>query len=233
MVREGLWLLDRVRSTGERVHRKLGESGWAYTAQLSLQRVIPGWLLDVSALWLCQRPLGEDVPEIVDVEFLLRSPAEVGDLVARGVLREKLAPGASDPSVIVWTLHRGLDFVGSFLMKEVSYSPLHFLRLDLDEDEVVGDEMYVVPGCRGQGFGPHMNRLVAHHYRRAGKRRVISVVDVLNRNALRMDENVGYQRLTMIVIVRFFGLTLVVARGQTRLGRFTAKRPFVLSTVRS
>lgn len=225
-------LVDRARSIVRRVHRKVGESGWAYTAQLSLQRVIPGWLFDVSTLWLCQRTLGEDVQAIVDDEFRLRSPAEIGGLAAKGVLRPKLAPGASDPTVIVWTLHRGPDLVGSFLMKQGAYFPFHFLRLDLDDDEVVGDEVFVVPDRRGNGLGPHMNRLVAHHYRQQGKRRIVSVVDVLNRNALRMDEKVGYERLTMLVIVRLAGLTLVVTRGQTGLGRFTADKPFVLRTGR-
>ena len=219
---------NHLRSVGQRVHRKVGESGWAYTTQLALQRVVPGWLFDVSAVWLCERPLDENVPAVVDDDFRLAAAAEVGELVAQGALREKLAPGVSDSSVIVWVLQRGSDVVGSFLMKEGSYRPFHFLHLELADDEVVGDEVFVVPEGRGQGLGPHMNRLVAHHYRQQGKRRVVSVVDVLNRNALRMDQKVGYRRLGLVVLVRLGGLTLVVDRGHPRLGRFTAKRPYVL-----
>ncbi len=158
-----------VRDATSRLQRKLAESGWAYTTQIALQRVMPGSLLDVSLLWLCERSLVEEPPVLVnDPGFVLRTPSEMGELVADGVLPAKLAPAATDPTAIIWTLHRGDELAGYFLMRRREYRPFHFLRVDLAEDEVAGSELYVVPDERGTGLGPHMNRLVAQQYHREG-----------------------------------------------------------------
>jgi GNAT superfamily N-acetyltransferase len=194
-----------------------------------MQRFFPAFLFDVSVLWICELPLAE-APVAVDPGFVFRPPSEIERLVESGRLREKLGPAATDPTAVVWTLDVDGEPAGYFLLRKDCYRPFHFLRLDVEPFERAGAELYVAPERRGRGLGPRMNELAAHHYRLQGFTRIVSIVDVRNRNALRGDEKVGYRRLDRLVVVRFLGLMVIRVRHRTHVGRWTDERPFLLST---
>jgi GNAT superfamily N-acetyltransferase len=82
-----------------------------------------------------------------------------------------------------------------------------WLRVKISPNDICGAIVWVAPEHRGQGFGPRLNRHAASECARAGYSRIISTVDSLNRNSLRADRKVGYNRI---------------------LGRWSSSRPFEL-----
>ncbi len=207
---------------------KVREAGLLYALELTAKRVVPRILFDLRAVYLCQLALGGDLTTApLDPHIHLAEPEEFERLmrnhdVLRG-MREKLGPG-----VKLWVLAEG-DQIDAFMWLDSQViQPSDWVRLDLSEHEIAGIYVWVSPERRGMGFGPRVNRHVSHECARAGYVRLVSTVDLLNRNSLRADEKVGYERIGKVFVWRILGFGGIFCRGKARFGWWTGKHPLSL-----
>ncbi len=205
------------------------ESGLLYTVQLLTDRLVPKILLDVRAVFLCELDLADasesfhpdsdiDRVEADELERLIESHEVLGRM------RSEFSPGAR-----VWVLREGDEIEAFMLLAPEVILQSNWFRIDLSKDDIAGVFLWVSPEHRGKGLGPRMNRHVSQECARLGYSRIVSTVDALNRNSLRADEKVGYQRIGKIRILRIFGFGGVFLRRMRRLGWWTSKHLLVLS----
>lgn len=207
---------------------KVREVGPLYAVELTAERLVPRILLDIRAIYLCQLALGGDLTTASrDPHIHLAEPEEFARLmrqddVLRG-MREKLGPG-----VKLWVWGEG-DQIDAFMWLDSQViQPSHWVRLELSEHEIAGIYVWVSPERRGSGFGPRVNRHVSGECARAGYVRVVSTVDLLNRNSLRADEKVGYERIGKVLVWRILGFGGIFCKGMARAGWWTRKHPLAL-----
>lgn len=207
---------------------KVREVGPLYALELTAERLVPRILFDFRAVYLCQLALPGDLTTAPgDPQVHLAEPDEFERLmrhhdVLRGI-REKLGPG-----VKLWVLGEG-DKVDAFMwLNSQVIQPSDWVRLELSEQEISGIYVWVSPERRGTGFGPRVNRHVSHECARAGYVRIVSTVDLLNRNSLRADEKVGYERIGRVFVWRVLGFGGIFCRGMARFGWWTGKHPLSL-----
>jgi GNAT superfamily N-acetyltransferase len=211
-----------------RVVSKVREVGPMYTLQLFVEHHVPRWLFDIRVVYLCERCVADGGFGSSDPDIRQAAPTEVDELIAGHpvitTMREKLGPGAQ-----LWLLPGG-DGVDAFMWLDTDVlKPSHWIRFELAPDDIAGVFLWVSPDRRGQGLGPRMNRHVANEVAEAGFRRIVSTVDVLNRNSLRADEKVGYRRIGRLFAMRVLGIGLVVGRRMVRFGVWSGARPLSLT----
>ena len=207
---------------------KVREVGLLYALELTTQRLVPRILFDLRAVYLCQLALGSSLGAPPRERHIhLAEPEELERLMGHhDVLHgmgEKLGPG-----VKLWVWGEG-DQIDAFMWLDSQViRPSDWVRLELSEHEIAGVYVWVSPERRGAGLGPRVNRQVSHECAQAGYVRIISTVDLLNRNSLRADEKVGYERIGKVFAWRILGFGGIFCRGKARLGWWTSKHPLAL-----
>jgi L-amino acid N-acyltransferase YncA len=212
-----------------RLHFKIRETGLPYTLQLLAERVVPKILLDARVVYLSELDLGHARSATQrDPDIRLAEPDAFEHLLAHhdvvGGMRQKLGTG-----VQLWVLETDGDLDAFMWLDPHMIRPSHWVNVQLAEDEVAGVFLWVSPDRRGTGLGPRMNRHISHECARAGYTRLVSTVDALNRNSLRADEKVGYQRIGKVSVVRFLGFGGIFFGGTSRLGWWTGRRPLTVT----
>lgn len=204
---------------------KIEEVGLWYALYLMVERAIPGFVLEVRSVYLSQLHLAPFLdPTYHDPDIRLAGAAEFERLMHNhpvlAGMREKLGPG-----VRLWVLFDGAD-LSAFMWLDTSVIGLtEWVRFQLADDEIAGVFLWVSPERRGTGLGPRINRHISHQYAREGRTRVVSTVDSLNRNSLRADEKVGYERIGKLRAIRILGLCFTSWRGERRLGLWSRRHP--------
>jgi GNAT superfamily N-acetyltransferase len=216
--------VTRFVDLARKVPQKYREVGLLYTAALIFRNLVPFY---VQTFYLCKLDL-RDSRHTREGDPEIRAgiiPEDNDSLIALGA-PPKFLPVSFESGTQFWILERGGQMVAYMWLEPIDLDWWGWLRVKISPNDICGAIVWVAPEHRGQGFGPRLNRHAASECARAGYSRIISTVDSLNRNSLRADRKVGYNRICHFVFLRFMGFTLVHSGSTLRLGRWSSSRPF-------
>jgi GNAT superfamily N-acetyltransferase len=211
-----------------RLSSKVRETGFLYTAQLLVERLVPRALLDIRSVYLCRldlTPFSDPDHHDPAIDF---AGSELGELLEDHPVLADMN-GKASPGTRLWVLREGGEVAAFMWMDAATIQLSDWIHFTLSDSEIAGIFLWVSPARRGAGLGPRVNRHVSHECTKEGLTGVLSTVDTLNRNSLRADEKVGYVRIGRVRALRILGFALVRYGGMTRLGRWSARRPLTLA----
>lgn len=212
----------------QRLVSKTRESGALYTLQLLSDRLVPKFIFDLRAVFLCELALS-DARETTDSDpgIHLADADEFDRLLHQHPVLSRMR-GKLGSGVQLWVLMEGDEIEAFMWLDPHVIRPSDWLRIELTAADIAGIFLWVSPERRGIGLGPRINRHVSQEYARVGYERIVSTVDSLNRNSLRADEKVGYARIGKIRAIRLCGFGWVRCGHLARIGWWTRRHPLTL-----
>jgi ribosomal protein S18 acetylase RimI-like enzyme len=209
-----------------RLGGKTREVGPAYAAYLGLRRAIPGWLgqLDWFSVYERAPVRGRPSPRAGE-EIRWGGPEDLPALAGLGWPESALAERIERGDRVCLLARDGEVLAYWWVRSEVHDES--GLRLTLAGDERWGLDALVAASARGRGLGPRLLRSASADLADAGVTRVLSSVDTLNRNMLKVLDASGARRLGSVLAIRVAGLRLIRERGPagTRWRAARARRP--------
>jgi len=218
-----------LRAWLNRVNARRREVGFRYTVRLIWLRLVPKWLfqfdhyyiysLDLQAWNRRDRAFAEARwarPD--DAEELLRigmRPDQVNDLT-----NARYRAGVIE--------HEGRIVAYNWCYTGTK-APWPWIRLSLGPGDVWSFRGWTVAEHRGRGLFPRVKGFMAQSYKDQGFTRMVSTIEVPNRNQQKANASLGGRPIGRLFMLRLLGLTLVGLNGRFRLGWWSAERPFTVA----
>lgn len=157
---------------------------------------------------LMVRPLDATIPNLrprvsVDIKMLTED-----DLAAynrfrpdqcANLIRDNLARG--DQYFAAW--HEGRIVHAIRVTTGRVYVPYLHRDLVLQPDDIYSHNSFTLPAFRGYGLSPARGAHVMRHYRQKGYKRMVALVVVEDKTALRAAQKMGYQSVGLYSCLRF------------------------------
>ena len=212
-----------------RLRRKFRDQGPLYAAQRIFDGIVPRRLFELRR-WVVS---SADLSTFADAEVPDAgarwaneangdaSPApdgEYGDLedcLARG---EPLAVVERDGKAVAWHSFATQNFILN-----------DWLWLVFRDREVYSMWSFVEPEHRGQGLAGRLTHFAYRDFARLKYLRAYSVIDVLNRSALRASSKMCHRRIGRITYLRCCGFTIIRIGGRFRAGLWSTDNPLLLA----
>ena len=222
-------MVDRNGKAWHRLRDKTREIGPLYTLRRALWRVIPRSLFTIENVVICEVPLeplaraNEDISgarwgAITDLDALATFGSTTRELNAR------FARGAR-PGIV--------EHGGRVVAWNWSEPHLHdqydWLRIHLTATDIWSFDGWVSPELRGQRLFPRIKAFMAINCVQDGHTRMLSWIDVLNRNQIHANESLGGHLVGHLFAVRCLGLTYLRLNGASRIGWWGFGRRLKLS----
>ena len=178
--------------------------GPLYTTELVARQVIPLSVLRIESFFLCQLDISSASRVwTADPDVRLATDEEIESFRGGRNLPTHSDP-ARRPKMFVIDCEKRM--IAAIWLQPVNLVMWGGLEFKLAATDIQGCNLWADPNFRGKNLGPRLNRHAAVVCSQLGYKRVISTVNTLNRNALRADEKVGYEKLCRFFAVRVFGL---------------------------
>ena len=156
------------------------------------------------------------------------TPEDLDLLTTRGhdpsLLRHRFERGAR-----ACIMERAGQLIGHAWLDPNDYTKDGCLLFMSSPEDVWSIDGWVAPEYRGQHLYNRIKGAAASECARRGYSRMLSCVDILNRNSIRTQHSMGSKSIGRVFIVRFLGFTLIGYRRSIRLGRWSNRRPLQLS----
>jgi hypothetical protein len=215
-----------------RLERKIRLEGPVYTLQSLAHRFLPELFYVNSFVIFALDPerFSESAPAATETDAPVRE-AELADIDrlaingrSRELVRERFAHGAR-----AWILERNGRTLGHAWLDPGGLLSEHCLWLTAGPGDVWAMDGWVDPALRGKGNYTRVKSRAAEVLFGAGKCRILSLVDALNRSSIRANRAIGSRPVARGAVVRLFGISLVVFQGHWHLGHWTPRRPLRLA----
>lgn len=203
--------------------------GLLHAARIAITRVVPPRLLSVGTTYvvearLCKAP----DPRPPDPDMRWATPEDIGLFEREGIPAEKIQKRFDLGSRIA-ICERGGRLIGYFAYELDLKQEHDWLRLRLGRDMIWTSFAWVAPEHRNEGMHARIRYFAVSDFSQKGYTRSLATIDALNVPSLRsMLKNANI--IDFIFFIRFFDLTLIRTSRATRVGWWSARRPFELAT---
>jgi GNAT superfamily N-acetyltransferase len=195
--------------------RKRRESGGLYTAYLAVKRLVPPRVAAVDWVSIYGRRIAPSTPgRLAAAELRWAGPPDLAWLSSLGHAASGLARRMARGDRVA-AMARDGELLGYTWFHQGPWEEMGF-RVRPGPDEIWGYDALVARAHRGRGIGPRLINTSGSALADEGFARVLSSVNNLNRNMLRVHERIGARSLVSLLVLRLG--SVAVMRQRTRAG---------------
>ena len=209
-----------------KIWRSLLTTGFARTAQRFIQRLVPAWLFDINRLAVCEVDLakwhGAKPDSNWNYRFATRDDAEL--LMSRGLSRFEV-DRFFDHNARGSVLEIDGQLIANNWAVPEKWTCFDWIGFELAPDEVYGASSFVAPDLRGQRIHHQTRSFLYGHLAAEGYRRVITLIEVLNKSSLNSIAHKPWQYLGFLSYVRVLVLVIYKLNNTWGMGFWSQSRP--------